>query len=289
MDLRELGNSGIKVSCIGLGAMPLSLDNRPDSQTSVAVIHAALDAGMTWIDTADVYCQDQNDIGHNEWLVAAALRTWSQNAKSIVVATKGGLERPEGAWTVNGRPEHLKKACETSLRALGVEAIDLYQLHAPDDNVPFEDSVGALADLKSDGKIKHVGLSNVSVEEINRAQAIVEVVSVQNRCNLFERQVFHHGVLKTCEEQNIAFIPHSPVGGNLGHWRCNEDGTLKMVAKMCGITTYQACLAWLLSKSPVMLPIPGASRIESAQSSAAAAETVLDDFAITLLDSILPE
>ena len=120
-------------------------------------------------------------------------------------------------------------------------------------------------------------------------QEIVEIVSVQNRCNLFERQVFHDGVLKKCEEQNIAFIPHSPVGGQLGHWRSNEDGTLKMVAKMCGITTYQACLAWLLAKSPVMLPIPGASRIESAQSSAAAADMVMDDFAITLLDSVLPE
>jgi len=173
--------SGVQVSAIGLGAMPLSLAGRPDEATAIKVIHAALDAGMTLIDTADVYCLDDGDLGHNERLIARALRDWPRRAE-VLVATKGGMERPDGTWTVNAQPEHLRAACERSLRALGVEAIGLYQLHAPDPTVPFEESVGALAELQRQGKVLHVGLSNVAVPAIDLARTVVQVASVQNRC-----------------------------------------------------------------------------------------------------------
>src|SRR5207245_2104807 len=148
-------------------------------------LHAALDAGMTLIDTADVYCLDDDDIGHNERLIARALAGWTGDRSGVIVATKGGLTRPRGSWQRDARPERLRAACDASLAALGVERIDLYQLHAPDDAVPLADSVGALADLRAAGKIRWVGLSNVAVEEIDEARGIVPVTTVQNRMSPF--------------------------------------------------------------------------------------------------------
>src|SRR5687768_16596056 len=221
MQRRLLGSSGIEVNPIGLGGMPLSIRNRPDESQAVRVIHAALDAGIDFIDTADVYCIDDNDIGHNERLIAKALADWS--GAPPIVATKGGLERSDGAWTRNARPDHLKRACERSLKALGVEAIPIYQLHAPDPEVPFEESLGALAELKKEGKIENVGLSNVSVAEIDRARKVVDVVSVQNRCNPFDRRAFKEGVVAHCEKHGIAFLAYSPVGGSRGKAEVKED------------------------------------------------------------------
>jgi aryl-alcohol dehydrogenase-like predicted oxidoreductase len=275
MDTRRIGD--LEVGCIGLGGMPLSLEGRPAEADAVRVIHAALDAGMTLIDTADVYCIDDDDLGHNERVIARALRERPAGAAGVVVATKGGLRRPRGGWVVDARPERLTAACEASLRALGVEAIDLYQLHAPDDQVPLADSVGALADLAHAGKIRRVGLSNVSIAEIEQARGIVEIVSVQNRCNPMDTAAFESGVVRHCAEQGIAFLPHSPVGGHRGHARVPDDPTLGRVAERHGATPYQVCLALLRSLTEVMIPIPGASRVESARSSAAAADLVLSD------------
>lgn len=285
MKTKAIGASELKVGCIGLGGMPLSISGRPDEATGIRVIHAALDSGMTLIDTADVYCLDNNDIGHNEKLIARALREWSGNSGAIVVATKGGLERPGGAWTINAHPDHLKAACHRSLAALGVECIDLYQLHAPDPSVPFADSIGALADLQKAGKVRHIGLSNVDVNYIEQAKTIVEVISVQNRCNPFDRSSFENGVISHCTRNNIAFLPYSPVGGGYGHFHVANDPTLRRIGERHGATPYQVCLAWLLSVSPVMIPIPGASRIASATSSAAAAELLLSDEDIAKLNN----
>ena len=275
------------MSAIGLGAMPLSLAGRPDEPQAVRVIHAALDAGMTLIDTADSYCLDDSDLGHNEALIAGALRDWPRRDE-VLVATKGGLERPGGSWTVNGRPEHLRQACERSLKALAVERIELYQLHAPDPAVPYEESVGALAELQRAGKIRHVGLSNVGVSHIEQARTVVQVVSVQNRCNPFERQSFLDGTVAHCTRNNIAFLPHSPVGGHHGHVRIGAEPTLRRLAQRLEVTPYQVALAWLLASSPMMIPIPGASRVESARSSAAAAELVLPPAALEALDEAFP-
>jgi aryl-alcohol dehydrogenase-like predicted oxidoreductase len=273
MKTRALGPSGLQVGAIGLGGMYLSIDGRPSESDAVRTIHTALDAGETLIDTADVYCLDQRDIGHNERLIARALRE-KPGAKAIV-ATKGGLERPNGAWTSNARPKHLREACEKSLTALGVARIDVYQLHAPDDRVRFADSVGELAKLQREGKIAHVGLSNVSVAELDEARAIVPIVSVQNRWNPRDRGPERDGVLARCTELGIAFLPYSPFGGASGARGLARVGRLEAEAQGRGMTPHRLVLAWMLAKSPVVIPIPGARRVESVVDCAKAAEVVL--------------
>lgn len=288
MKTRTLGSSDLSVSCIGLGGMPLSIAGRPDEATAIRVIHAAIDNGMTFIDTADVYCLDNSDIGHNERLIARALGELGSKGKDIIVATKGGLERPGGAWVSNGQPKHLKKACEASLAALGVDCIDLYQLHAPDSNVPFTDTIRTLADLQQEGKIRHIGLSNVTVAEIAAASKMIDIVSVQNRCNPFDITSFATGVVKYCAENNLAFLPHSPVGGHHGHTRVPKDPVLTRLAEQHSATPYQICLAFMLSVHEVMIPIPGASRLDSAISSARAADLVLGDADLAALRKRFP-
>ena len=209
----------------------------------------------------------------------------ASESPALVVATKGGCVRPGGRWAVDGRPAHLRKACEASLKALGVARIDLYQLHAPDDRVRFEDSVGALAELRTAGKIAHVGLSNVSVAQIRAAQAIVPIVSVQNRCNPYDLRAFREGVVAHCEREKIAFLPYSPVGGSRGVAQLRADPALGAVGAAHGATAPQVALAWLLAKSSVTIPIPGASRAESAVSSFAARQVVLTEAELAELDA----
>jgi aryl-alcohol dehydrogenase-like predicted oxidoreductase len=253
--------------------MYLSIDGRPSEDEGVRTIHAALDAGMTLIDTADVYCLDQRDIGHNERLIARALR--EKPRAGVIVATKGGLERPGGAWTRNARPGHLREACERSLKALGVERIDVYQLHAPDPAVPFADTLGALARLRSEGKIAHVGLSNVSVKEIEAARAVVPIVSVQNRWNPLDRTPERDGVLAHCTANGIAFLPYSPFGGARAAQSLAKVGRLFAVAAEKGVSPHRLVLAWMLAKSPVVIPIPGGRRVQSVVDSAKAGEIEL--------------
>jgi aryl-alcohol dehydrogenase-like predicted oxidoreductase len=253
--------------------MYLSIRDRPSEDDAVRTLHAAIEAGMTLLDTADAYCLDERDIGHNERLIARALR--ERPSASVVVATKGGLERPNGAWTRNARPAHLRAACEASLKALGRERIDVYQLHAPDRTVPFADSVGELAHLRTEGKIAHVGLSNVSVKEIEQARAIVPIVSVQNRWNPLDREPERTGVLACCEKHGLAFLPYSPFGGATGAKSLASIGTLASEAKRRGLSPHRLVLAWMLAKSPSAIPIPGARRVASAHDSAGAADVVL--------------
>jgi aryl-alcohol dehydrogenase-like predicted oxidoreductase len=274
MKTRKLGSSGFEVSAVGLGGMYLSIQGRPSDDDAVRTIHAALDAGVTLVDTADVYCLDDRDIGHNERVIARALRE-KRGATRVVVATKGGLERPRGAWTRNAAPAHLRAACEKSLKALGVDRIDVYQLHAPDPAVPFADSVGELAKLRAEGKIAHVGLSNVNVGEIDEAGAIVPIVSVQNRWNPRDRSPERDGVLARCTELGIAFLPYSPFGGASGATRLADVGRLADEAKRRGMSPHRLVLAWMLAKSPVVIPIPGARRVESIVDSAKAADVTL--------------
>ncbi len=286
MRTARFGTTSDSLPVIGLGGMPMSIQGRPDEAQGLRTIAAALDAGMRLIDTADVYCLDQRDIGHNERLIAKGVAA-SAHRSEVRIATKGGLLRPDGAWTSDASPRHLKQACDASLRALGVERIWLYQLHAPDDAVPFADSVGALKDLKDAGKIEHVGLSNVSTEELDEARAITTIASVQNRCNLEDRRSIEgpRSVLSRCEGHGIAFLPYCPVGGGRGRARLTERADVKAVAQKHGVSAYEILIAWLLAKSPVMFPIPGASRPESAISSAHAAELTLDADDLHQLDA----
>lgn len=279
---RALGKSGLTVCPIGLGAMPLSIEGRPGEAEAIRVICEALDAGLDLIDTADAYCLDESEVGHNERLIGKALREWRGHRK-IVIATKGGIRRPQGEWVHDGSPEHLRTACEASLRALGLDRIPLYQLHAPDPAVPFEETVGALADLRDKGLIGHVGLSNVDVDLIRRALAIVSIVSVQNQANPYYPDGFTDGVIEFCETEGIAFVAYSPLGG----WRAGRiahEPTLQELGSHHNATPYQVVLAWLLSHSPALIPIPGASRVESALGSASALKVSLNPIDIETLD-----
>jgi len=195
----------------------------------------------------------------------------------VFVATKGGLERPNGDWTTNASPSHLVEACEASLRALGVDTIGLYQLHSPDDKVPFVDSIGALRELRDAGKVQHVGLSNVSLEQIRLAEEIVPIVSVQNRCNILERDALINGVVAHCQANDIAFLPYCPVGGRRRKDEVANHPVLEAIAGSLGWSNFELALTWLLCSSPCVVPIPGASKPASALSSASVAGRTLSD------------
>lgn len=266
-----LGPDAPAVSVIGYGGMHLSITDRPPESEGIRVIHAALDAGMTLIDTADAYCLDGAETGHNERLIARALREWSGPRDQVIVATKGGIVRAGSRWDRDGRPEHLRAACEASLRALGVEQISLYQLHAPDPAVPFEESVGALAKLRREGKVRWVGLSNVSVEEIRRAEAIVPVTSVQNRLNPFFWQAPHEGVVEYCAARGLGFLAYSPTGGGRLTKKLPSHPVLGEIARRIGATPHAVCLAWVLAQGSTVIAIPSARRVEHAVDSSSAA------------------
>ncbi len=288
MQFRDFANTGRSVSAVGLGAMPLSIAGRPVESQAMLVFRQAFESGVNFIDTADAYCLDDSDTGHSERLIAKAMDRYNKSPEDVLVATKGGCVRPGGSWGVKGDPAHLRAACEASLRALNVDRIDLYQLHAVDSSVAIEDSIGELVALQKEGKIRWIGLSNVDVDQIKAAQALCEVVSVQNRCNVFERKSFKNGVVSYCTDNNIAFLPHSPVGGHRGHTRTPDDATLKSVGKAFNATPYQVAVAWLLKKSPAMFVIPGASRPESIRFSAAAAELPLSAKHMAELEAAFP-
>jgi aryl-alcohol dehydrogenase-like predicted oxidoreductase len=285
MDTRRIGD--VEVSAIGLGGMPMSIEGRPDEARSLATIHAALDAGVTLIDTADAYHQFADEVGHNETLIAKALASHDRGA-DVLVATKGGHLRPgDGSWTLNGSPAYLKEACEASLRRLGVEAIGLYQFHRPDPRVPYAESVGAVRELLDEGKIRMAGVSNADPEQIRLANEILDgrLVSVQNQFSPAFRS--SEPELDLCDELGIAFLPWSPLGGIA---RAGELGSayapFATVAEKHGVSPQRVCLAWMLAKSPVVVPIPGASRPETIRDSAAAPELTLSAEEIAELDAV---
>jgi aryl-alcohol dehydrogenase-like predicted oxidoreductase len=252
---------------LGFGAMRLcgpGIWGEPsDPDEARRVLKCVVELGITLIDTADAYGPEVN-----ERFIAETLYPY---ADGIVIATKGGVTRPRReAWDRNGRPEHLRTACEGSLRRLKLERIDLYQLHAPDPRVPLEDSVGALAALQTEGKIRHVGLSNVSVDELRRAQRIVPIVSVQNRYNIADRT--SDDVLAECERQGIAFLPWGPLDAGR---HATGGGALASVAHRCGATPAQIAIAWLLACSPIIAPIPGTSSLAHLEENVAAARLKL--------------
>jgi aryl-alcohol dehydrogenase-like predicted oxidoreductase len=254
---------------MGFGAMRLTgqgiWGDPPDRKKAHAVLSRAVELGVNLIDTADSYGPDVS-----EKIIAEALHPYPAG---LVIATKGGLTRSgPGQWHRNGRPDHLRKACEGSLRRLRLDRIDLYQLHAVDPAVPMEDSLGELIRLRSEGKIRHIGLSNVSVDQLKRARALVEIVSVQNRYNLGDRG--SEDVLRACARDGLGFLPWYPVGaGDL----TRPGGSLDRVAKAHAVTPAQVAIAWLLLHSPVMLPIPGTSSVAHLEENVAAAALSLDD------------
>ena len=271
----------IELPPVGFGAMPLSIQGRPDEETGRRVLRAAIDAGMTFIDTADVYCLDDSDIGHNERLIASVVR----GRDDVLVATKGGLRRPRGSWTNDASPKHLREACEKSLRALGVDRIFLYQLHAPDPTVAFERSVETLAELQRAGKCLHVGLSNVSVAQIEKASRIVEIASVQNRLNPYFREAVDEGVVAECERRSIAFLAYSPVGGGRLAKKLPKFEVMQRIAAAHRASPHAVTIAWVRSKGTTVVPIPGARTEEHARDSAAAKNIALDAAEIAAIDA----
>jgi pyridoxine 4-dehydrogenase len=254
LEVRRLGFGAMRITGDGIWGPP------DDPEAAKALLRRVPELGIQLIDTADSYGPEVS-----ENLIAEALYPYPDE---LVIATKGGLRRTgPGEWPRDGRPERLKQCCEGSLRRLRLERIDLYQLHAPDPKAPYEDSVGALKELQDEGKIRHVGISNVSVEQLEQARGIVEVVTVQNRYNLTERS--SEDVLDACEEAGIGFIPWFPLAtGDLAQ----NGSTLDEVAHAHEATAAQVALAWLLARSPVMLPIPGTSSIEHLEQNDAATE-----------------
>lgn len=288
---------------IGLGCMRLSTAGRPDEDDARAVLHAALDRGLEtapdgasllW-DTADSYALDADDVGHNERLIASVLAEHADDRSRVVVATKAGLVRPGGKWLPDGRPEHLREACEGSLRRLDPPggALDLFLLHVVDPKVPFEESVGALARLHEEGKVRRVGLCNVNADQLDAARAIVPIVAVQNGCNFRDKSALEKGFVERCHELGVTFVAHSPIGGHRGVERVDRDRALVKVAQRHdaeghSTSARQAALAWLLRMGPGIVPIPGATRVESVQASLDAASLPLDENDWKLLDARRP-
>lgn len=275
MQQRTIGT--VEVSAIGLGAMPMSIEGRPDRERSIATIHAALDAGVTLIDTADAYHLHADEVGHNEELIAQALGSYDGDTSGVLVATKGGHLRPgDGSWTQNGHPDHLVQAAKASALRLGVEAIGLYQFHRPDPTVPYADSVGAIRDLLDEGVIVMAGISNATVAQIDEANEILggRLVSVQNQFSpAFSSSL---GELEHCAKLGIAFLPWSPLGGISRAGAVGQrHAAFAEVAEAHGVSPQQVVLAWELALAPVVIPIPGSSRPESIRDSVQAADLAL--------------
>jgi aryl-alcohol dehydrogenase-like predicted oxidoreductase len=257
----------LPVNRLGFGAMRLTGEGiwgwPPDRANSLKVLRRAVELGVNLIDTADAYGPEVDEL-----LIAEALYPYP---KDLVIATKGGNTRPgPGQWVPDGRPEYLKQCVEKSLKRLRLERIDLYQLHRVDPKVPMEDSLGALKEMQDAGKIRHVGLSEVSPDEVKRARKILPIVSVQNQYNIGNRK--WEDTLTYCEKESVGFMPWSPIGGSRG---LKAGDALEAAAKTHGVTVVQLALAWLLHRSPIMLPIPGTSSVAHLEENVAAAKLKL--------------
>jgi len=268
MQTTQLGNTNVMISAIGLGGMPMSLSSRPPESQAIEVIHRALDLGVTLIDTADSYCQDESDKHHNERLIAKALQQYEGDTSKVTVATKGGLMRPNGDWTRNGNPEHLRETIRVSFEALGGEKpIDVWQYHSPDPDYTIEEALTPAKEAVKSELIRFVGVSNFSVEQIKQAQNVVEIVSVQNQYNPWHRQPEFDGVLEYCEKEGLTFLPWSPLGGSRRVSRLEDIEAIANLAQEKDVSVYAIVLAWLRAKSPCIVPIPGASKVASIEDS----------------------
>ena len=289
MRQRRVGDA--QVGAIGMGEMPLSVEGRPeDPDAAVRTIAAALDAGVSLIDTADAYCLGHAEVGHGERTVARALAAYGGDTSHVLVATKGGHTRPpDDSWGLDGSRAYLHRACDASLQALGVEAIGLYQFHRPDPAVDLDESVGALGELLDAGKVRAVGVSNFSPAEIRRAQEVLggRLASVQNEFSPRFRSSLPE--LQLCGELGVAFLPWSPLGGissaaGLG----DAHAAFGQVARERGVSPQQVCLAWHLAQGEHVVPIPGSKRPETIRDSAAAADLVLSPEELARLDAPSP-
>ncbi|GAC1480042.1 MAG: aldo/keto reductase [Chamaesiphon sp.] len=286
METKQLGNTDVTISAIGLGGMPMSLSGRPSESEAIEVIHRALDLGVMLIDTADSYCRDESDKHHNERLIGKALQQYEGDVSHMTVATKGGLMRPNGSWTRNGNPDHLRQTIRSSFEALGGQKpIDVWQYHAPDPNYTIEASLAPAKEAVEEGIIRFIGVSNFSLEEIKRARDFVNIVSVQNQYNPWSRQPEFDGVLEYCENEKLTFFPWSPLGGSRRVSKLEDIVAIAQLAKEKKVSVYQIVLAWLRAKSPAIVPIPGASKKSSIEDSVRAVDVKLSAEEIQKIDT----
>jgi pyridoxine 4-dehydrogenase len=265
----------LTVNRLGFGAMRVTGDGiwgpPADRDTAKAVLRRVVELGVNFVDTADSYGPDVS-----EELIAEALHPYPDD---LVIATKGGLERPgPGRWTANGRPEHLTAACEGSLRRLRLDYIPLYQLHRPDPSVPLEDSIGTLVSLKEQGKIRHIGLSNVTEDQLRQAQRLTPIVSIQNRYNLSDRH--SESLIDLCEQEQIVFLPWAPIQD------ADDNPTVRQLAQDHDTTPRQIVLAWLLASSSAILPIPGTGTVSHLETNVAAASIELTPAEVESLSKV---
>jgi aryl-alcohol dehydrogenase-like predicted oxidoreductase/histidinol phosphatase-like enzyme/predicted kinase len=273
---------------IGLGCMQLSTAPDRAEAAGIAVLHAAFEAGLTLLDTAGAYCWTDDERGHNERLIASALSSWTGDRTRIRVATKGGMTRPGGRWETDGRAKQLVEDCDRSRSALGVERLDLYQLHAPDPRTPLATSVRGLAALKRDGLIAGIGLCNVTVGQIEEARRIAEIDSVQIEISVWHDEHFLSGVVDYCVANRLPLLAYRPLGGRSRSPRTLADPALTEVAGRHGCTPFEVALAWLLDLSELIIPLPGATRVETAQSIVRAETILLTDVDRETLDRRFP-
>jgi aryl-alcohol dehydrogenase-like predicted oxidoreductase/predicted kinase len=267
---------------IGLGCMRMSTDSDRDDQLARETIAAAVAAGITVFDTARAYGHGEDELGHNERLLAAVLQDHGDAASARIV-TKGGMTRPRGGWVLDGRAKALRRDCEASVVALGGLPIDLYLIHAPDPRTPWRTSVRALAKLREEGLVRHVGLSNVNLRQLDEALELVPIAAVEVALGPHDDRALRGGIVERCDELQIAVIAHSPLGGPRRAGALARRGLMAEIANRLGATPAEVALAWLLDLSPVVVPIPGARRPQTVRSAAGAAALVLDPGARTLL------
>ena len=268
--------------------MRLSTEPDRDETKATAVLHSALDAGIEFFDTADAYCADETERGHNERLIAGALATWSGDRSRVRVGTKGGLTRPGGRWVPDGRARHLRDACERSLVALGVERLDLYQLHAPDPRTPLATSVRALAHLERDGLIGAIGLCNVTVGQIEEARRIAEIDAVQVELSVWHDHHFLSGVVDYCLANRLPLLAYRPLGGPSRRRKTATDPTLVRIGARHDATPFEVALAYLMDLSDLIVPLPGATRVETVHSVVRAGGLVLSEADRVELDQRFP-
>ena len=273
---------------MGMGGMRLSTERERDEERGIAVLHAAFDAGVTFLDTADAYCLDHSEAGHNERLIAGAIATWPGDTSRIVVATKGGLTRPQGGWVPDGRAKHLAAACEASLRNLGVDRLPLYQLHTVDPRTPLATSVRALDALKRDGRIEAIGLCNVTVGQIEEARAITDIAAVQVEISVWQDDNILSGVAGYCLAHGLRLIASRPLGGVSRRRRTMSDPLLSDLAARHAATPDEIALAWVEDLSAAVVTLPGPTRIDTAASLARARRIRLTDQDRARLDERFP-
>jgi len=282
---RKLGKTSLIVNPIGLGTWPLSNINRPSESDAIKLILDAIESGVNLIDTADAYCIHDREFGYAETLIGKVLSNLKIK-NSVIVASKVGRLREGKRWITNGRPEYIKYACEESLRRLKQETITLYQLHQVDQKVPIEESMGAFKDLQDNGKIQHIGLSNVNKIQIGKANSVVSITSVQNQCNPWYKKDISSGLIHECSKRRITYFPWYPFGGEKDQKLNVSNNVIVKLSEKYKVTPYQLVLSWLLNIAKNVILIPGATRLKNIEDNLNTTKLNIESFDLKMIGNL---